>query len=151
MALRICEDIIGKMDSRIIMELKPIPVKIDDFYDMSVLDNVIGGRFDFFISFKAICEFVSKERFEKENAYSHVMKIFLPKLSENGIMLIEDVTTYSDVSKEWLPKMMDAAVMSQPCHLLHRNEGYNQPIYVSHSHKTNDVSKVAWRIITDKK
>lgn len=149
-ALRMCEDIVGRMVGRITVEMKPIPVMIEDFYDMSVLEKVIGGRLDIFISFKAICEFVSKERFERGNAYSHVLKTFLPKLSEDGIMLIDDVTTYSDVSKEWLPKMMDTAVLSQPCHLFHRNVGYNQPIYVSHSHKSDDVSKVAWRLITYK-
>ena len=65
-------------------------------------------------------------------------------------MLIVDITSYNDVTNEWLPKMLDAGIMSQPCMIVHLNEGYNKPIFVTHSHQNNDVSKVAWRMIIHK-
>ena len=149
-ALRLCESVIRELNQHIDVSVAfaPIPLKIDDFYDMSILDFVLNKKFDIIISFKAICEFITKERFEETNAYEHVLNTFLPKLNEEGLILLVDVTTYSDVSNEWLPKMMDKSIPIQQCNLVHRNEGYNQAIYVSHSHQKNDLSKVAWRMIT---
>lgn len=152
-ALRMCESVLDST-SKILdvpVQFHPIAITIDDFYDLSILESILHGNYDIIITFKAICEFVSKERFNQNNAYDHIVKTMLPKLQKNGLMLIVDVTSYSDTTKEWLPQMMDKGLLSQPCQILHKNEGYNQPIYISHSHKTNDVSKVAWRMITHKK
>ena len=74
----------------------------------------------------------------------------MPKLAQEGIMLLVDVTSYSDISKEWLPRMMDAGIDQVQYSIVHKNEGYNQTIYITHSHKKNDKSKVAWRMITHK-
>lgn len=122
-------------------------LRIDDFYDLSVLNKVLKRKFDIIISFKAICEFVTKQQFEQNNAYEHIAKFLLPKLTEDGIMLLVDVTTYNNTSKEWLPKMLDRGLMAANCHLLDKNEGYNQSYSISHSRITNDISKVAWRMI----
>ena len=151
-ALRLCESVIRELNQHIEVTITfvPIPLKVDDLYDMSILDYVLNNKFDIIISFKAICEFVTKERFEETNAYEHVLKTFLPKLNEDGLILLVDVTTYSEVSNEWLPRMMDKAILLQQCYLVHRNKGYNQAIYVSHSHRTDDLSKVAWRMVTIK-
>ena len=62
-------------------------ITIDDFYDLSVLDRVITDKYDLFLTSKAICEFVSKEQFEKKNPYANIAKTFLPKMCNNGIML----------------------------------------------------------------
>lgn len=149
-ALRLCQSVSETFSNEtcIEIEMRPIAVEIDDVYDMSILDSILRNEYDIIISFKAICEFVTLERFDKDNAYGHIVRTLLSKLKQNGIMLLEDVTSYSDVSKEWLPKIMDAGIKNIPCRLVHQNEGYNQTIYVSHSRKANDVSKVAWRIIT---
>lgn len=151
-ALRLCEPVLQNIATHIGINIifKPIPVTIDDFYDLSILNSVINDIYDIIITFKAICEFVSKERFEKDNAYCQIVKTLLPKLKQDGLMLIVDITSYSDVTNEWLPKMLDAGIMSQPCKIVHLNEGYNKPIFVTHSHQNNDVSKVAWRMITHK-
>ncbi len=124
-----------------------IPEVIEDLYDLSILDTVITHDFDVIMSFKAICEFVTKERFERQNAYEHIAKTFLPKLKDNGIMLLVDVTTYNNVSQEWLPSMMDKGLNNANCKVIMRNEGYNQIFTISHSNRTKDVSKVAWRVI----
>lgn len=122
-------------------------LKIDDFYDLHILEKVLKRKFDLIISFKAICEFVTKEQFEKKNAYEHIAKFLLPKLNDGGILLFEDITIYNDVSQEWLPMMMDQGLKSIGCNILFQNEGYNKLYKIKHSQKSDDVSKVAWRII----
>ena len=122
-------------------------LRIDDFYDLNVLNIVLKRKFDIIISFKAICEFVSKQQFEQNNAYEHITKFLLPKLTDSGILLLVDVTTYNDTSKEWLPKMLDRGLTAANCQIINRNEGYNQSYSISHSRIVCDVSKVAWRMI----
>lgn len=148
-ALRLFEKIIKQCSEHTKINIKKnvIPEVIEDFYDLSILDTVITHDFDIIISFKAICEFVTKERFERQNAYEHIAKTFLSKLKDNGIMLLVDVTTYNNVSQEWLPSMMDKGCYKADCKVIMRNEGYNQKLKVSHSKRAKDVSKVAWRII----
>lgn len=122
---------------------------IDDFYDLSILNKVLKRKFDIVMSFKAICEFVTKQQFEQDNAYEHIAKFLLPKLSDDGIILLVDVTTYNNTSQDWLPKMMDRGLVTAQCNIIKKNDGYNQTIIISHSHKTMDESKIAWRIITN--
>ena len=148
-ALRLLEQIIDVVSSHINIPIrnKIAPVRIDDFYDLSILDSLLRDNFDIIMSFKAICEFVTKECFEKQNAYKHIAQCFLPKLKIGGIMLLVDITTYNNVSQEWLPRMMDQGLSEASCCVVQKNDGYNQTFLVSHSRKKNDVSKVAWRII----
>lgn len=148
-ALRLFEKVIKVYFERsdIDIQYKVIPFEIDDFYDLSILDSIISQKFDIVMTFKAICEFVTKDRFEKQNAYKHFAQSFLPKLTDDGIMLITDVTSYNDVSQEWLPNMMDCGLNNVGCDVIGKNTGYNQSYYVSHSLCRNDVSKIAWRII----
>lgn len=149
-ALRLFENILSEYSEKTNLNIKSriVPLTIDDFYDLTVLDRVLQGKFDIFMSFKAICEFVSKERFETQNAYTHIANTFKPKLSTDGIMLLVDVSTYNNVSQEWLPKMMDIGIEQARCASFLKNEGFNQQFFVTHSRKQSDISKVAWRIIT---
>lgn len=148
-ALRIYEKILKKAQSHIRFEVEnnAAPIMIDDFYDLHILNKVLDKQFDLIISFKAICELVTKDQFEKQNAYEHIAKFLMPKLTDNGLMLLEDVTTYNNTSQEWLPMMMDNGLKAAYCKVVSKNEGYNQIYTITHSHKHNDVSKVAWRII----
>jgi len=148
-SLRLLEKVINnfKRTCGIEIELRLIPIIIEDFYDLSILDTIIPCGLDIFMSFKAICEFVTKERFEKQNAYTHIIKTFMPKLDDEGVMILADVTSYNNVSQEWLPRMMDVGCIQADCRLLMKNDGYNQIFTVTHQRKTNDVSKIAWRIL----
>ena len=148
-ALQIYEKILKTLQMHIDVQIEnnSAPIHIDDFYDLHVLDKVMNKRFDIIMSFKAICEFVTKEQFERQNAYEHIAKFLTPKIKEDGILLFEDVTTYNNTSQEWLPIMMDKGLMLANCVISKKNEGYNQTYFISHSHKTNDKSKVAWRLI----
>ena len=151
-ALRYLEKIIEELQKRVQYSIKvrTIPVEIDDFYDLSLVEGTISGKYDIMFTFKAVCEFVTKERFEQDNAYEHIAKFFMNNLSTNGVAIIEDVTSYNDVASEWLPKMMDKGLKGINCNIIHQNEGYNQSLMISHSRKKRDVSKVAWRVFTKK-
>lgn len=148
-ALRLFEQIMKVVSSNLnfVVNWQVAPIRIDDIYDLSLLDSLIEDKFDIIISFKAICEFVTKERFEKRNAYKHIAQSFMPKLKTKGIMLLADVTTYNNVSQEWLPVMMDKGLKEADCHVIQANKGYNQTFVVSHSKHIRDISKVAWRMI----
>ena len=148
-SLRLFEKVLDTYKKICGIEIEPrlIPIKVEDFYDLSVLDTIIPCGLDCFVSFKAICEFVTKERFEKQNAYSHIIKTFLPKLDENGLMVLADLTSHNKVSQEWLPRMMDEGCSQTDSQLLMKNNGYNQTFIVTHKRKTNDISKIAWRIL----
>lgn len=148
-ALRKYESILHliKQNSNFAIDNCVYPTPIEDFYDLSIVDEIMEEQFDIIMTFKAICEFVTEQEFENKNPYEHIVEFMLPKLKDNGIILLEDVTTKNSVSQEWLPKMMDKGLNAIDCDVVYENEGYNQTYMITHSHKSNDVSKVAWRII----
>lgn len=148
-SLRLFENVIAEYAkrTRLCLNHKIMPMTIDDFYDLDVMKSVLSANFDIFMSFKAICEFVTKERFERQNAYAHIFNTFLSRIKEDGIMVLADVSTYNNVSQEWLPRMMDDGIAQSQSRMLLRNEGYNQTFTVTHQKRTNDISKIAWRII----
>lgn len=148
-ALRLLETVVEAMKKHVSFEidLTLMPLKLDDFYDLSLLDGVLKDKYDILMTFKAICEFVTKDQFEKTNPYMHIAKFLMSKQKEGGFTVLVDVTTRNDVSKEWLPVMMDKGIRAANCELAMRNKGYNQQYIISHSKMNRDVSKVAWRII----
>lgn len=148
-ALQLYDNVLGEFKKHIGLKIynHSAQLRIDDFYDLTILNNVLRRKFDLIISFKAICEFVTKQQFERNNAYEHIANFLLPKLTDDGIMLLVDITTYNDTSKEWLPKMLDRGLTAAMCQIIDKNEGYNQSFSISHSRTPNDVSKVAWRMI----
>lgn len=123
------------------------PLVIDDFYDLSMLNSLLVSRFDIILSSKVVCEFVINDQFEQRNAYTSIARFFLSKLESHGMVLFTDISSYSHVSKEWLPHMMDKGLSEAGCHVIARNEGFNQVFTVSHSHRVKDRSKIVWRII----
>ena len=153
-ALRLFERVLLQYEknSKLTIYHRIAPIVIADFYDLSVLDEVITGSYDLVISFKAICEFVTKDQFEGKNPYAHIASTYLSRLTPEGMMTLVDVTTYNNVSNEWLPIMMDRGLSSVKCKVIAKNEGYNQPLYISHSKTSGscDVSKICWRIIKNK-
>ena len=147
-ALLLYEEIIAAYQRRTRIQIDSIPAHLHiDFYKLEVLDGIMCEYFDIIISFKAICEFLTKRQFEERNAYEHLVRFLLSKLDLNGFLLLEDVTTFNDTTDEWLPKTMDRGLSAIPCRVVAKNKGYNQSYYITHSHKQNDISKVAWRII----
>ena len=125
------------------------------FLDISTGEFLTGeGSFDYvdkllgnFQPKEVLYDRSKKQQFEQQNAYEHISKFLLPKLTENGMILLVDVTTYNNTSKEWLPMMMDRGIMAANCYIVERNQGYNQTYSISHSLMAKDDSKIAWRII----
>ena len=152
-ALRCLECILEKTSKTLCLgiEAKVIPIVIDDFYDMDIVTNVMTQSYDFIISFKAICEFVTRQQFEQQNPYEHIINIFMSKLSSKGVICLADITSFNAVSQEWLPKMLDKA--SEICNvdILYGNSGFNEEFHVTHTRHRNDISKIAWRIYKNKK
>ena len=128
-----------------------IPFIIDDFYDMKMVDNIITQSYDFIISFKAICEFVTKQQFEQQNPYEHIINLFMPKLSSKGVICLADITSFNAVSQDWLPIMLDNAAKTCNVDILYQNIGFNEDYHISHRCYTNDISKIAWRIYKKQK
>ena len=148
-AIKQLEAIINRYSSfsRISIDCIPRNIPIDDGFDLSVIDEITYPEFDIIMSFKAICEFVTKSIFV-ENAYRVFLQTFTRKLRDNdSILLIEDITTRNGTSEEWLPIMLDNALKSVECKIVDRNNNYNQEYYITHSRRQN-VSKVAWRMLT---
>ena len=148
-ALRLCEkivDVYQKQTDKVIT-FTPAPIFIEDFYDLSILDKCLPSSFDIIMSFKAVCEFVTKDVFNQENPYKHIADFMFKKLNPNGIILLEDVTTKNSVFNQWLPVLMEQGLSGYK--IVEKNKEYNETIYVSHSRKTDDKSKIAWRIINN--
>ena len=152
-ALRVLERIVEhrKTIGKLTVNLKTMPVTIDDFYDLGVARSVIDDTFDFFMTFKAVCELVTKQQFEENNPYTNIIQAFSDILVPDGKMLIADVSTKNGTSQEWLPKMLDVGIMESSAAILDRNEGFNETFVVSHSHFACDQSKIAWRFIEPSK
>lgn len=148
-ALRILEVILDEVTRQYDIDIscQIFPIVIDDFYDLDIVTSVLNKKYDVFLTFKAICEFVTKQQFETKNPYSHIIKSFMPKMNNNGIMCLADVTSYNNISKDWLPKMLDAGISGQGLKLVDKNNGYNESFHISHSMKKDDISKIAWRIL----
>ena len=152
-AIRILETILNKLSQEIqvVIIFEPLPITIDDFYDLDIVAKSINISFDCIISFKSICEFVTKQQFEENNPYKYILEALIPKLNDGGLFCLADVTSYNEVSQEWLPQMMDSGLMGAKLKVIASNIGYNEEFVVSHSHKRRDYSKIAWRILSSKK
>ena len=133
--------------SKLAVSLKTMPVMIDDFYDLGVVRSVIDDTFDFFMTWKSICEFVTKQQFEEYNPYTNIIQVFSDILVPDGRMLIIDVSTKNGTTQEWLPYMLDVGIKESGAVILDRNGGFNETFVVKHSHFACDQSKIAWRFI----
>lgn len=88
-ALHALENIIERRESigRLTVNLKTMPVAIDDLYDLGVARSVVDDTFDFFMTFKTVCEFVTKQQFEDNNPYANIIQTFSGVLVPDGKML----------------------------------------------------------------
>lgn len=151
-ALRLLECIFEKAAKVLCLDIESnlMPVIIDDFYDMQVVEQIITQSYDFIISFKAICEFVTKQQFEQQNPYEHIINVFMSKLSSKGVICLADITSFNAVSQDWLPIMLDNASKACNIDIIYRNSGFNEDYHITHTHHKNDTSKIAWRIYKNK-
>jgi hypothetical protein len=168
-ALSILSRIISKYEDqsnkRINLELQQSVFSDIAGIDLSAL-KINAIRFDFILSFKMVCEIISKGRGAYDNSYYDFVKKFVPLLSHDGICILTDVTTKPEHST-FNPILMNRQVNSAlqelkdyqtllplSCNLYEKQcdiECFCQKIFtVSHSKYSNDKSKVVYRVITSK-
>lgn len=167
-ALRFFEKIMAEFrkHSRLQIDYRIGPVFIENEDDLNLLSDVMSDKYDLILSCKAICEMMAKNRIENK-AYKQTASILSKKLTDDGIMLIEDVTIKSPATERFIPYMLNAelnefvssntdfaTIYPTTCKGKEAKckEGcfFYRKIKVTHSAKDNDISKIIYRIIGKK-
>lgn len=109
MALRFFEKIMAefKKHSRLKIDYRIGPVFIESENDLNLVSDVLSDKYDLILSCKAICEMLAKRRI-KNKAYKQTASMLSSKLTDKGIMLIEDVTIKSPATEKFIPYMLNA-------------------------------------------
>jgi hypothetical protein len=150
-----------KAKTNITIELQTITTIFADFSNVNISKTSIPNiDYDFILCFKMICEMIA---IGKENAYCNFVKKFVPLLSESGLCLLLDVTVQSKYGT-FLPILMNRQVNQA----LRELKGYQtllplscgkfenicteqcftqQHFHVTHKKKSNDLSKVSYRLM----
>lgn len=122
-------------------------------------------RYHFVLCDKMVCELISKEVLPT-NAYAIMAKKLTTFLHENGLLIMLDVTTKDEHSGYFYPQLMNYAIndyirksrtietllpLSCACHDECKDFCFIQQTFnVSHSHKSNDESRVCYRVLCRK-
>lgn len=123
------------------------------------------NNYHFILCDKMVCELISKEVLPT-NAYAIMAKKLTAFLHENGLLIMLDVTTKDEHSGYFYPQLMNNAIndyvrksraietllpLSCACHDGCRDFCFMQQTFsVSHSHKSNDESRVCYRVLCKK-
>lgn len=167
-ALRFFEKIMAefKKHSRLKIDYRIGPVFIESENDLNLVSDVLSDKYDLILSCKAICEMLAKRRI-KNKAYKQTASMLSSKLTDKGIMLIEDVTIKSPATKKFIPYMLNAELNEfvaendefatiYPTACKDKESKcingcfFKKEIRVTHSAKNNDISKIIYRIIGKK-
>lgn len=168
MALRFFVKIMAefKKHSRLKIDYRIGPVFIESENDLNLVSDVLSDKCDLILSCKAICEMLAKRRI-KNKAYKQTASMLSSKLTDKGIMLIEDVTIKSPATEKFIPYMLNAELNEfvaendefatiYPTACKDKESKcingcfFKKEIRVTHSAKNNDISKIIYRIIGKK-
>lgn len=157
----IIEDIKNKFRVELFFNAQCIFVEKEQHWDDIV--NTTTKNYHIILSFKALNEFIQSNSFPGENIYYKVTEKFIPLLTNNGILILSDLTHKFNEGGFFYPEKMNVglnefirkndnykSIMPYSCFFYERKcKGcYMQDIiYVSHTRQSNDVSKIAFRII----
>lgn len=125
--------------------------------------NYTNSLYHIVLSCKALNEFIQHDVFPNENIYEKIARTFLPCLNKNGLMLLSDLSHKDPKKGVFYPEIMNKGFNSllrsdnsykslypYPC-FFYENQCsgcYMQDIvYVSHSRRVKDISKISYRII----
>ena len=167
-ALRFFEKIMAefKKHSRLKIDYRIGPVFIESENDLNLVSDVLSDKYDLILSCKAICEMLAKRRI-KNKAYKQTASMLSSKLTDKGIMLIEDVTIKSPATEKFIPYMLNAELNEfvaendefatiYPTACKDKESKcingcfFKKEIRVTHSAKNNDISKIIYRLIGKK-
>lgn len=148
---------------RIEVDINPQCIFVDNEQHLDAVVNTANKQYHVILSFKALNEFIQGNTFPKENIYKKVAEKFLPLLSDNGVLILSDLTNKYNKGGFFYPTKMNEGINA----LLRTNSAYKSifpytcyryehkcggcymqdVIYVTHSRRPRDISKVAYRII----
>lgn len=145
--------------------VNPQCLYINSEQEIQDIVNLSNVQYHFIMSFKAINEFIQHKTFKNSNPYELITSYFAPLLDNDGVFIISDVTTKSDnglfypqimnngINKFLKTSLQYKSIIPKAC--FHHEEQcsccYMQDVFnLSHSRRTNDISKVAYRIICTK-
>lgn len=164
-ALSILKDLVeSNPNKKVQVELNTLKQTLNTSKDVEEL-AFRKNNYHFIICDKMVCELVSKEVLPM-NAYAIMAKTLATHLSENGLMILLDVTTKDERSGYFYPQLMNSAIndyvrksrtietllpLSCACYEGCKGSCFmQQTFYVSHSHKSNDESRVCYRVLCRK-
>lgn len=134
-------------------------ITLKEFASKAIPDNSI----DFILFAKIGCELHGKKVFGSDNVFEVCLRHLMPKISLTGLMLVLDVTTNVD-GHEYMPVILNRGInhfvaqnsqystlLPLSCHF-YENECSNpcfiqQEFHVTHCKKSQDLSKVCYRIL----
>lgn len=119
-------------------------------------------KYQFVLCDKMVCELISNNVLPS-NAYSTIAKTLSSYLHENGLLIILDVTTKDTGTGLFYPQLMNISIndfvrrdttietllpLSCACKEECKDLCFmQQTFFVSHSHKSNDESRVCYRVL----
>jgi 2-polyprenyl-3-methyl-5-hydroxy-6-metoxy-1,4-benzoquinol methylase len=164
-ALVILKDLVeSNPNKKVQVELGTLSQTLNTIEDVEKL--VFGKKnYNFVLCDKMVCELISKEVLPT-NAYAIMAKKLATYLHENGLLIMLDVTTKDERSGYFYPQLMNNAVndyvsknriietllpLSCACYDGCSDLCFIQQTFsVSHSHKSNDESRVCYRVLCKK-
>lgn len=169
-ALKIFEKIIKKFSDQNKMEIHTqiINNKFDKFDDLSDLMNTFDENyFDYIVSSKTICEVILKGGIETRNSYYDFIQLFAKYLKPEGFLITLDVTSRI-IGTDYLPILLNRQISKfikeNPMYKIFSPKScyfygdqcdyqcyYQHTFTVSHQFKTNDQSRVAYKIVGHRK
>lgn len=126
--------------------------------------DVEEQSYEFIFCNKMICELISHDIIITE-AYKKVARSLCPRLSEDGVFLLLDVTTKDSKMGVYYPLIMNkelndyvnehseiSTLIPLACSKEHCSDScfIQQAFQITHSHKSNDESKVCYRVLCRK-
>lgn len=164
-ALAILKDLVeSNPNKNIQVELSTFSQTLGTIEDV---EKLAFGKNDyhFILCDKMVCELISREVLPT-NAYAIMAKKLAAYLHENGLLIMLDVTTKDERSGCFYPQLMNSAIndfvrksstietllpLSCACYDGCSDLCFMQQTFsVSHSHKSNDESKVCYRVLCRK-
>ena len=145
------------------VNINPQCLYVDGEQNLLDLIAYVNCRYHVILSFKALNEFIQQNLFPDENIYYKIANLFFPCLADDGIMLLLDISSkdvrlgrfYPEIMNEGInafvrENLLCKSIFPSSCNSYVNicNGCYMQDrIYISHSKKDKDVSKIAYRII----
>ena len=145
------------------VNINPQCIFVENEQHLDDIVNTTSHQYHIALSFKALNEFIQGNTFPNDNVYKIVAGRLLPLLTDNGILILSDLTNKFNRGNFYYPIKMNEGINSllrtnktyksifpYTCHHYEHKCGgcYMQDIiYITHSRKTRDISKVAYRIM----